>query len=266
MLRARGIWAYGAWWLTILTLALWLAIGGPVRADSTALNCAAPTPAQEAACAQQATAILATTARLELYGPWTIGPNPQRFRVTGHGTVIDGRYIVTHNHYQPLALIEGDAGTSAETIELYAADGIAIGRWLRETVAIIRIDAQTLLFDFGPGGGGGALAEAGFQSAALGAADGLRPGTPVAQIDWDVSTARIHWTTIVRFEKTEGVRTIILDGCITVGASGGGIFANGRHIANTWRRSVECRLTGGAAQHFSRAALNHPVLLRLIND
>ena len=71
--------------------------GATLSSATTAASCAAPTPEIIAACRAQADRILAATVRLELIASTPDG-NGQEL-LTGHGTVMAGRYILTHNHY-----------------------------------------------------------------------------------------------------------------------------------------------------------------------
>jgi len=89
----------------------------------------------------------------------------------------------------------------------------------------------------------------------------LGVGLEVAQLDWDGRTARVDWVRVDRVLGDGEGTILVLDSCIKVGASGGGVFWNGVHIANNLSRSTDCQLDPGPGlQQYSKAALNPPAV------
>jgi hypothetical protein len=89
----------------------------------------------------------------------------------------------------------------------------------------------------------------------------LQRGLELAQIDWDGATALVDWVTVDKVIASQAVPRIELAGFVKPGASGGGVFWNGNHIANTSSQVTVCANSNGAVlnQH-SVAALNSPQL------
>ena len=84
-------------WLTIV-LGVLLVTGFASESGT----CRRPTPWHAAQCRAQEDAILAATVRLAIHGWIEIEDGYDVIRIPGtisHGTVIDGRYLLTHNHF-----------------------------------------------------------------------------------------------------------------------------------------------------------------------
>jgi hypothetical protein len=182
-------------------------------------------------------------------------------RTVGYATVKDGRYLVTHNHYQtisPAVLMDQELAAKI-TITLYQADGQELLTAPATSLVGIVEDGQTSLFDFGHG----FFNRLGIPSAEM--ADGrgldLEAGVEVAQLDWDGDTAHVDWVQVDKVLGGERGAILLLDNCIKVGASGGGIFLNGVHVANNLSRSKECQQDPGLGlRQYSKAALNQPAV------
>ena len=232
----------------------------PLAAGSE-VACADPAPAAAAECQALAQRILASTVRLELrvtIPGWGGRGRPPVERVIGHGTVRDGRYVVTHNHYH---LVPGEYGNGRLVdVTVYRADGaVALNQLPSNAVTVIASSPETLLFDFGAYGDQGLLSMAGFSSAECGtlAANDLRPGTEVAQVDWDGHQARVEWVRVMSVVLDDTTPHLVLDHYIAQGASGGGVFYRGVHVANNWSRSQDRSAdTGEVLRTYSVAALN----------
>ncbi len=85
----------------------------------------------------------------------------------------------------------------------------------------------------------------------------LQPGVEVAQVDWDGETAHIDWVVINEIITTNGTPRLKLNNFVEAGASGGGVFWDGYHIANTWPQvTTYDEDSGNILRRYSVAALN----------
>jgi hypothetical protein len=78
-------------------------------------------------CQEMEQRILSTTLRIEIE-TWIIYVEGQGYTTlssNGHGTVMDGRYLLTHNHFvlPLLELLADDVDGEFATVTLYSADG-----------------------------------------------------------------------------------------------------------------------------------------------
>ena len=116
-----------------------------------------------------------------------------------------------------------------------------------------------LVLDFKEYSGVGFFDSVGVPSAEFKAWDSLslQPGMEVAQVDWDGSTAAVNWVKINSIRVVEGVPALELASFVAQGASGGGVFWNGYHIANNWSRATELAQNSEAIiRQYSVAALD----------
>ena len=214
-------------------------------------------------CREIESAILASTVQVT----FTIVKHPPRSAATiesktvGYATVKDGRYLVTHNHYQTIspAVLMDEELASEITISLYRTDGQELLTAPAASLAAIIEDGQTSLFDFGQG----FFDDLGIPSANIADGQGfaLGVGLEVAQLDWDGETAHVDWVRVERVLGDGEGAILVLGNCIKIGASGGGVFLNGVHIANNLSRSAECQQSPGPGlQQYSKAALNPPAV------
>lgn len=212
--------------------------------------------------------ILATTLRIEVR-TWIIyveGKGYQRLSSVGHGTVLAGRYLLTHNHFglPLLELLSDDWDGEFATVTLYTAQGELLWQGPLTTAAVAFDDSETLLLEFRDREGRGLFDSLGLPSAdfAAGGAEQIAVGSEVAQINWDEHQAHVQWTKVRAAENEGDTPVIRLASCPIHGASGGGVFLDGAHIANNWSSSRACFETGrDDAQLFSIAALNSAELL-----
>jgi hypothetical protein len=224
-------------------------------------SCAEPTPKVVAVCDEIEQAILASTVRIVLQ-TWIIyveGVGHTRLHGDGHGTVKDGRYLVTHNHFDdiPLSMLTDAESAESLTVTIYRANGEQILQVPASSVELVSIEAETLVFDFG---------ENVFDTLGVSSAEfldfeslQLQPGAEVAQVDWDLHTAHVDWTTIQTVTVDEGTPILRLSNCIELGASGGGIFWNGSHVGNNWSRTAQCMASAAnGMQPYTDIALNSP--------
>lgn len=219
-------------------------------------SCAAPTPEMVAGCRARAGRILASTVRLELIAAKQDGRGNEL--LTGHGTVLAGRYVLTHNHYGLTPEEFGDGRLLS--LSIYRADGrLAVKDAPPGSFSVAVVAPETLLLDFGDFSGQGLFSVVGLASAEFASWDGvsLQLGDEVAQIDWDGSTAHVVWARVTAVDTKNGAPYVELDSFLEEGASGGGVFYNGIHIANNWSRNTDLRgETGEVLRRSSLAALN----------
>lgn len=206
--------------------------------------------------------ILASTVRLQWH-LWRLnGDNEwEKYKSTSDfATIKEGRYLVTHNH-NPMPLSNPENGELI-TISIYTADGkIVLSEMPRKAFTIEEVDAETLVLDFDTYEGEGWFDFLGLPSAEFKTWEllSLEPGMEVAQIDWDNTTGHVEWVMIKDVVTDNGIPKLILDNHIVLGASGGGVFWNGYHIANTWFQATEIdKNRGTVVDQFSVAALNSP--------
>jgi hypothetical protein len=224
-------------------------------------SCANPLPHLVRKCDEVEAQILASTVRLEWH-VWMEKNDGSEYTPVdgsaGHATIKEGRYLVTHNHLA-ISLSEPESGMLT-TVSVFAADGKPL--WLDapvELVAIAAEDAETLVLDFGNYGSEGLFAALGLSSAEFRSWDSLplHSGQAVAQINWDGETTDVDWVKIQTVITDHGTPRLELASFVMPGASGGGIFWNGYHIANTWtRNSVRNVHNGTVLRRYSVAALN----------
>ena len=224
------------------------------------VSCAAPTPEVRSHCREMEADVLATTVRMVMavYVPDPEGEGSQY--VTGgvsHATIRNGRYLVTHNHFglSPQDLADG----RLSRLSIYKANGeILLKDAPFGAFDVVLADPQTLLFDFGDYGGQGLFAFMGMASAKFRTweAVGLQPGVEVAQLNWDGETAHVDWVRVTAVHSGDDTPQLELENFVQQGASGGGVFYNGYHIANNWTRVTNETNTGQVLRQFSVAALN----------
>ncbi len=188
------------------------------------------------ACQQREDDILSSTVRITLQ-LWRMNADESGYHLDesmGHATLKDGRFLITHNHYNLLDDIN-DPNASVSVV-LYTASGIPIAQMPLTDFNITQVGDETLMFEMKHEYGRNKLAEAGIKSATFGdwQTAQLQPGMEVAQVDWDGTQTHINWATIQEIITKDGVPRLVLDSGVTEGGSGGGVFWNGLHIANNW--------------------------------
>ncbi len=208
--------------------------------------------------------ILQSTVRF-LIQTWIAKSNEEEYEIfhsEGHGTVKDGRFLVTHNHFGIPLSIRPQAGEpdlySNITLFNSAGDPLFIGPLT--DFQIIEEDTEMLIFAYKEEG---LFEKLGFISAEFKAWQSLtvQPGMIAAQIDWDGSTTRVDWTIIREVIVDDGVPRLVLEDGSIVGASGGGIFWKGVHIANNWTLNETIGADGIVLSQISTAALNSEAML-----
>ncbi|MBP6015664.1 MAG: hypothetical protein KA586_03015 [Candidatus Promineofilum sp.] len=221
-------------------------------------SCADPTPEMNAGCRAQAERILASTVRLEFHGP---GGG------IGHGTIFGSRYLITHNHYPVSgeALSRGGDGLVSAVSVLKANGDVILLKAPLSYFSIILIAPEALVLDFWEYGGVGFFDSVGVPSAEIASLHSLtiQPGDEVAQIDWDMTTTRVTWARVTVVHVDGSTPYVELDSFVQQGASGGGVFYNGTHIANNWSRNIDRQAeTGEVLRRYSLAVLNIAPLIQ----
>lgn len=235
-----------------------------VTPTTTEIRCGQPRPEDVVTCQRWEESFVATTVRIQLSG-WLASAEENTATwtrldtETGHGTVKDGRYLVTHNHYKmPFDLLL--AGRVAGLVSLFTAAGDPIlSKADINIVSVAYEDNQILVLDFQTETSAGLFEELGIPSASFKAWSdlALQAGQEVAQIDWDGTTAHVDWVEIQAVMTDNEIAKLELDNFNEVGSSGGGVFWEGVHIANNWQRTTVTEIGGTAVLHqFSSAALN----------
>lgn len=230
-----------------------------VAANPNEPGCAHPSAENLAQCREMEAAILSVTVRLEfkIYASSQNGEMHLEDSSIGHATILEGRYLLTHNHFG-LSLADFADGLK-RTVSLYRPDGELI---LMDApfgaFEVVAAAPQTLVFDFGAYGGLGLFGSLGMNSADTHPqlAAQLRPGMEVAQIDWDGRMAHVDWVRVLEVQEFEGTLAVVLDNFVQQGASGGGVFFEGSHIGNNWSRSTEVSASGGVLNQYTTVALN----------
>lgn len=248
----------------VITLGLFLAALAGLNPTGSRGTTEASTQAIPRALEEQQ--ILSATVRFVVES-WMIRPDEKGYnvdRTMGHGTVMAGRYLVTHNHFDvPLSLLNrpGDQDSSS-ALFLYDSQGELLHRGPFADFRLAYRDTETLVFvheeaDF--------FTRLGVSSASFSTWTrlALEPGTEVAQVDWDSVVARVDWVNIEEAYLQDGTPRLVLDDGVLPGASGGGIFYEGVHIANNWRFSEQIDGSGSIVDVVTEAALNSAALVDL---
>ncbi len=223
-------------------------------------RCADATPAGERDCARLERQILASTVRFEIFGPDITDPN-QRSEGMGIGTVKDGRYLVVHNHFSVDLTVFADERYAGEAkISMYTGIGdLFVWEAKAPLFTVIVAEPEMLVLDFGTDSAGEGFFESrGLQSAAFTnwQQDSPRAGQEVAQVVWDYHRTTVDWVLIKEVIAVAGVPRLILSSPLLPGASGGGVFWNGAHVAVNWQTGRILNERSEVLEQFSTAALN----------
>lgn len=203
--------------------------------------------------------ILRSTARIVIQ-TWEMADNEAGFIVhegSGHATVNNGRFLVTHNHFEVPFSVGPDAAESPYYSRFLLFD--AFGNLKHEGPAseffVAAEAAEALVFGHQETN---FLASLGFSSAEFISWDqlDLAANPTVAQIDWDGENTRVDWATLDNPLVEGGVpQTFLADGALR-GASGGGVFWQGQHIGNNWAVRQIMDSQGNILSERTRVALN----------
>lgn len=223
-------------------------------------RCADATPADERACARLERQILASTVRFKIIGPSNTDHN-QISEGVGHGTVKDGRYLVVHNHFSvDLTVFADESYTGDASISMYDGFGDLFAWEVRPPLFTVTVvEPETLVLDFGTDSTGKGFFESwGLQSATFmnWQEESPRAGQEVAQVVWDYRYTTIEWVLIKEVITVDDIPRLNLSSQLLKGASGGGVFFNGNHIAVNWL-TVRLLWEGSEVlEQFSTVALN----------
>jgi hypothetical protein len=227
--------------------------------------CGQPTVNAER-CATQEAQILASVVRIILHANFQIGGQTDFRGNVGHATVMSGRYLVTHNHFSIDLVALSPTNTQGLTgFSLYTA----LGKRLVDNAPISTFqvsaqDSQTLVLDFGED----YFNKLNLPSASFMVAEdaNLTIGMEVAQIDWDGARAYVVWTTVTQVSHQASSPHLELDHYAMVGASGGGVYWRGHHIANNWMHVTITDSDSGAFRRaYSLAATNDSNVFSVLN-
>jgi hypothetical protein len=243
----------------LIVLILAGAVSFAIAQNNDVLNCDRPTFANARNCKRLEKQILDSTVRIKV-DSWVVRPDESGYDINysiGHGTVMEGRYLVTHNHFNlPLNIRvgEGDQGAYG-VVYLYSSGGDLVYKGPLSDYELMVVGEETLVFAHREEG---FFHRLGFISAAFetGASLPLEPGMEVAQIDWDGATTRVDWVKVQMVNMSDGVPALVLDDGAIPGASGGGIFRNGYHVANNWRVEEKLDSAGEVIAAATTVALN----------
>jgi hypothetical protein len=264
----------------ILTMVILAAVGAclliaqpaVMRASEGSMNGAArPTVASEPTCSDPKPSevwkcdveqqILASTVRLQWYVRTRSGDGSRTAAGSiGHGTVKDGRFLVTHNHTKIVSLSDPEDGQLVE-VSITQVNGELVWEGPLAAITIVVEDPKTLVLDFGAYRGEGMLAALGLPSAEFASWESLplQPGIEVAQVNWDGTTTRVDWVVIDNITTDGDTPSLELANVAVPGASGGGVYWNGAHIANNWYQTSAVDASSETVlQDFTVAALNSP--------
>jgi hypothetical protein len=236
-------------------------------------SCSNPTPEDLQTCQELEQQLLGYTVRIEIEA-WIkqpVGPagsemyEYKRSAGDGHATVMDGRYLLTHNHFDvPASALADLDSIEFGAVSIYTADGRKVDTEVQPpSLSVTAGDLESLVLDFGMVGGQGYFASLGLPSAQFvswGEIQ-LESGAEVAQVDWDGRTAHVKWASVESIVTHDGPPHLILSGGIKQGASGGGVFLNGYHVANNWTLRQYVGGGGDVQSESSTAALNSAELL-----
>lgn len=229
------------------------------RSEVSNITCSQPAITDVVACQDSEEQILKATVRIRI-DTWVVKDGDAGYIVNnsvGHATVKDGRYLVTHNHFDiPLSIRPRDGEPEAYGIvTLFNSAGDSLYKGPLSDFELVWEDPETLVIAHKDDG---LFQRLGFVSVPFQdwTSAPLAPGMEVAQVDWDGKTTRVDWTTIQEVNTDNGVPRLVLADDVLPGASGGGIFWQGVHIANNWALVEQFEGSGALVNAITKAALN----------
>jgi hypothetical protein len=249
--------------MIVLVTVLWfvaqpLVVQAKTNDYAPALSCSNPSPSEAWKCNVEQQ-ILASTVRLKwLVMTKNADGSYNSVGSVGHATIMEGRYLVTHNHTGIVSLSNPKDGEIVE-VAAYTVSGELIWEGPLAAITVAREEAETLVLDFGTYRGEGMFARRGMGSAGFRTWESLslQPGMEVAQVDWDGAATHVDWTKIESVVTDNGTPRVELANFVARGASGGGLFLNGYHIANNWSQATTLDgNTGAVTRRYSVSALN----------
>ncbi|NJN53520.1 MAG: RHS repeat-associated core domain-containing protein [Anaerolineae bacterium] len=140
-----------------------------------------------------------------------------------HGTIVDDQTLLSHNHFDEFKY-------SISRITLYDSSGNLI-QYNGSVTQRFTEGEQSSTFEFDSSVFSGQTS-ATFEN---NISSGVQVGDEVAVIDWDGAnpgSTKVVWANVMSISTYDGVPSLQVDVNVNKGASGGGIFFNGSHIAN----------------------------------
>jgi hypothetical protein len=203
--------------------------------------------------------ILASTVRIVIQN-WIVEPDESGYNIdqsVGHATVMSGSRLVTHNHFSlPLSIRQPEVRNEAYgLVILLDRQGQRLFQAPLSAFELVWEDSETLVFAYNDKN---KFDELGLKPAEFVEWESLplEVGMEVAQIDWDEHTTRVDWTIIKEVNLDQDAPMLVLEDGVMVGASGGGIFWEGKHIANNWRLRQFVDESGNVIDSVTTVALN----------
>jgi hypothetical protein len=204
------------------------------------VTCQQPSALTGANCRQLESLMLNATVQIVVQS-WQVNRTETGYEVHGSrglGTVLDGRYLITHNHYAtlPRSLSLPLQPEICIRIILYDAQGEFLMAAPLTEFTIRSQESETLVVEMTREADKKLFAQRSVSSAYLDTDDlsFFKPGTEVAQIDWNGVQASVDWVEVQAVITTNGIPRLLLADSVTPGASGGGVFWNGNHVAVNW--------------------------------
>lgn len=223
------------------------------------LSCANRSIFNSRDCQKMEQEILNSTIRVQIEN-WVVLPGEKGYDIQssiGHATVMNGRYLVTHSHFKlPLNLGEQtEDWESYNVVYLFNSKGEQVHKGPLSDFELIGDDAETMIIAHKEDGFFETL---GFVSANFQSWSdlSLATGMTVAQIDWDGVNTRVDWAIVQEVILEEGTPRLVLTDEVLIGASGGGVFWNGTHVANIWRIEEQIDPAGAVIGAVTTVALN----------
>ncbi len=225
------------------------------------ISCSEPRPEMATICALREAYYLERTVRLELWHMIDQDGTRGECVDVSHATVLDGRYLVTHNHFPvPLTQLLDAPGDYAIRASVYRTNGEIVLKDVPPTAFnLVLADEQTAVLDFFEYAGQGLFEAVGVPSAMFASGETIRfaVDAELAQVDWDGETAHIDWVHLRQIVRDDGPPCLVIDNFVGHGASGGGVFWNGYHVGNNWTRVTELDSREGTVfDQFTVVALN----------
>ena len=234
-------------------------LGVSPQATGANVACGKPTIANANTCRLIEEQILNSTVRIRIE-TWVVKAGDSGYDVhfsSGHATLKDDRYLITHNHFGvPLSIRPRDGEPEAyAVVTLSNSNGETLFEGPLSDFELVWEDPETLVIAYK---GNGLFEKLCFVSAEFKdwLSVPLEAGMEVAQVDWDGTTTRVDWATVQEVNVEDGVPWLVLADDVTMGASGGGIFWQGVHVANNWFLVQQLEESGALIDTKTTAALN----------
>ena len=216
-----------------------------------------------AKCREIEQQILSTTVRIQMQGVIMIGGQqlPMTRCCKSHATVLNGRYLVTHNHFGYDLTEEAPADGEGYTGLILRS---ANGKMLLESVplsalVIVYEDNETLVLDLLDEKGNSLIESLELPTPQIidWKAVNWKVGLELAHIDWNGEKAHVDWVLVEEVITNGATPHIQVNNFAKDGASGGGLYWNGIHVGNNWAINWEKDPnTGDVIRRYTIIALN----------